>query len=177
MGWKGPRSNPQVHSANPYQTLSRWMSWTISCKRNCLLRTLHIYQIFSLSSDLCHNQQPTSKAEFSYDAGLLENLFFFFHFIAFIAMLSSLWSWSRRRRRHYKNVFLYSSKSYRFVVMPSLSSLPRHFRSDHRLSLCSRRFPLLSIVFSVFICRRHVRYALVVFVTMKSFISSLWSRR
>ena len=84
MGWKGPRSNPQVHSANPYQTLSRWMSWTISCKRNCLLRTLHIYQIFSLSSDLCHNQQPTSKAEFSYDAGLLENLFFFF-----ISLLSS----------------------------------------------------------------------------------------
>lgn len=60
------------------------MSWTISCKRNYLLRTLHIYQIFSLSSDLCHNQQPTSKAEFSYDAGLLENFFFFF-----ISLLSS----------------------------------------------------------------------------------------
>ena len=58
------------------------MSWTISCKRNYLLRTLHIYQIFSLSSDLCHNQQPTSKAEFSYDAGLLENFFF-------ISLLSS----------------------------------------------------------------------------------------
>ena len=70
--------------------------------------------------------------------------------------------------------------------MPSLSSLPRHFRIDHRLSLCSLRFHLRGIVFSVFICHLHVpdfvtswhlREDHLFFVGMVSSSSSIRSRR